>query len=242
MNTRPVTGPTLFRELLIEGRGILADAWTVARRGWLWLLLALLVVGAIAWTMVPHDRALLRLLHAGTFPHQKGVVRTAEFLSFWGDYLTYNVPFSLLLWLYGVWKRNLFWRRLGLICFLGGTLGGFTDDLFRFTLGRPRPDAHLPDGFYGIPAAWTSRFESFPSGHAAAVFGSATALFLTCRWMGVLTGIYALLVIWSRMELSKHFPSDILVGSTFGLVTGWLVGKGARLALSSRAMSDRSRS
>jgi membrane-associated phospholipid phosphatase len=85
----------------------------------------------------------------------------------------------------------------------------------------------MPDGFYGLHDAWHSRFQSFPSGHAAAVFGTAISLLFTCRWLGWLATIYALSVVWARMELYRHYPSDVLVGTLIGIVCGYLIGRGA---------------
>ncbi len=55
----------------------------------------------------------------------------------------------------------------------------------------------------------------------------AVALLLVCRPLGIITGIYALAVIWARMELDKHYPSDVLVGSIVGLYFGVLIGSAA---------------
>ena len=209
-------------------RAIYRGALRIAQRDWLGLLLVALVFGVVALAIVPHDRPWLRALHAWPLMKERWVIGTAHFLSTWGDYPTYNVPVSLLMWLGGYFGKSPLWRRLGIVFFLGGTLGGLVDDCARLTLGRPRPDAMLPDGFYGVPAAWHDRFESFPSGHAAAVFGSAVALFLVRPGPGWVALLYAFVVIWSRMELRHHFPSDILVGSVVGSMMGWLVGQGAK--------------
>jgi membrane-associated phospholipid phosphatase len=174
------------------------------------------------------DPELLAQIHRPVFAGWESTQRLAHFLSAWGDYLTYNVPFAFLLWFLGVWTKNQSLRRLALICFLGATLAGLADDCFRFTLGRPRPDAHLHDGFYGVPASFQSHFQSYPSGHAAAVFGAAISLFVTDLPLGLLTGVYALLVVWSRLELNRHYPSDVLVGSFIGGWVGLLVGLSAQ--------------
>jgi membrane-associated phospholipid phosphatase len=209
-------------------RTILGGAARVARRDWPGLLLVALVFGLMALAIVPHDRFWLIALHGWPVTRERWVIGTARFLSMWGDYPTYNVPVAVLMWLGGYFGKSPVWRRLGVVFFLGGTLGGLVDDCGRFTLGRPRPDAMLPDGFYGMPAAWQARFESFPSGHAASVFGSAVALVLIRPGPGLLALFYAFLVAWSRMELHHHFPSDILVGSVVGITMGWLVGQGAK--------------
>ena len=185
--------------------------------------------------LLPRDVRFLYQLHACSFFQQDFAWNAAAFFGTWGDYLTYNVPLALALWLYGLVTKSSAWRRIAVICFLGGSLAGLFDDCFRLTLGRPRPDAHFPDGFYGVVASMSGRFQSFPSGHAAAVFGAATALLITQRAWGLITLAYAFLVVWARLELYRHYPSDIAVGSIIGICFGLLVGFGAKARYATRS-------
>jgi membrane-associated phospholipid phosphatase len=61
---------------------------------------------------------------------------------------------------------------------------------------------------------------SFPSGHATAAF--TLFLFLTLivknRYWGILFGILACLVAYSRVYLSQHYFIDIIVGSVIGTI------------------------
>ena len=115
-----------------------------------------------------------------------------------------------------------------MICFLGASLAGLFDDFFRLTLGRPRPDAHMPDGLYGPAYALSGGFQSFPSGHAASVFGAAAALIVTDLPLGIITTLFAFGVVWARLELYRHYPSDVAVGMVIGVYFGLLVGFGAK--------------
>jgi membrane-associated phospholipid phosphatase len=184
---------------------------------------------AVACLIWPYDQTLLAQLHFWPGAEEDGAHNLGRFLSTWGDYFTYNVPLALAIWLYGVATKSSTWRRIAVICFLGATLAGLFDDCFRLTLGRPRPDAHMPDHFYGIPTAWKGGFQSFPSGHAAAVFGAAAALLVTDLPLGILTTVYALGVVWARMEIYRHYPSDVTVGAMVGLYFGLMIGWGAKV-------------
>jgi membrane-associated phospholipid phosphatase len=181
----------------------------------------------------PHDQALLGALHFWSDEEEVIAHQVAWYLSTWGDYPTYNVPLALGIWFYGVGMKSSAWRRVAVICFLGATLAGLFDDCFRLTLGRPRPDTlahlHTPDGFYGITYAFSGGFQSFPSGHAAAVFGAAAALIVTDVPLGLVTTAFAFGVVWARMELYRHYPSDVVVGSIIGIYFGLMVGFGAKL-------------
>jgi membrane-associated phospholipid phosphatase len=202
-----------------------------ARQLWWSLPLVVVLAFLLAWFLFPRDHHLLARLHAIAPAAEPAERQVAAFFGTWGDYPTYNLPLALALWLYGTFTHKRAWRRFALVCFLGATCAGLLDDCFRLTLGRPRPDAHMVDGFYGLHSAFHARYQSFPSGHAAAVFGTSTALLCVDLPLGLLTTIYSLLVVWARMELDRHYPSDVAVGALIGLWLGLLVGLGARAAL-----------
>lgn len=68
---------------------------------------------------------------------------------------------------------------------------------------------------------------TFFSGHASNTFGVITFIFLCLRHVPLsrrlLLFIYPLLVVYSRMYLGVHYPSDILTGTAAGLLIGSLV-------------------
>jgi membrane-associated phospholipid phosphatase len=192
----------------------------------------------LAGLMWPHDRAWLNAMHAWPAYDHGDARQIAWYLGTLGDYPTYNLPLALLLWIFGVVTKSAPCRRLAVIAFLGATLAGLFDDCLRLTLGRARPDAHMPDQFYGPAYAFRGGFQSFPSGHAASTFGTALALVLTEWRLGLLTTIIACGVVWARMELSRHYPSDVVVGSIVGIYFGLLVGYGARLRRPARRLDS----
>jgi len=98
------------------------------------------------------------------------------------------------------------------------------------TVGRPRPDTNLPDHFYGFTNALQGTYQSFPSGHAATTFGTAAALLVCDFPLGLLATAGAFAVIWARLELYRHYPSDIIVGAAIGIFFGLMVAFGAKLS------------
>lgn len=233
MKKKPDRAPRLFADTVADGWDILRGCWALFRTR---KILALGVfAAALALGALTHlqDQALLAKIHSWNDAQESVARQIAWFLGTYGDYLTYNLPLSLLIWFYGVATKSSAWRRIGMICFLGASLAGLFDDFFRLTLGRPRPDTlehtHLSDGFYGITYAFSGGFQSFPSGHAASVFGTAFALLVTDLPLGLLTTVFALGVVWARMELYRHYPSDVVVGSIIGIYFGLLVGFGAKV-------------
>jgi membrane-associated phospholipid phosphatase len=221
--------PRLIVASLAQGRAILRGFWFLvcARKGlWLVLMLATVVVG---FTIMRFDGALLARLHFLQGDEEETARKISRFLSTWGDYPQYNVTLAVMIWMYGALTKSSAWRRIAMICFLGSSLAGLFDDCFRMTMGRPRPDTNLPDGFYGITNAMHGTFQSFPSGHAATTFGTAAALLVADVPLGLIATVYALAVVWARMELYRHYPSDIFVGASVGIYFGLMVGFGAKL-------------
>lgn len=229
MKVKSFCGPRVVIATVAQGRTVLRGAWSLFQTRKvqsLGVLVSALALGGLIWS---HDRRLLETVYWWCRGHENIARNVAWYLSTLGDYPTYNVPLALAIWFYGVATKSSAWRRVAVICFLGATLAGLFDDCFRLTLGRPRPDAHMPDGFYGIRYAFSGGFQSFPSGHAAAVFGTAMALLVTDLPLGLLTTGIALGVVWARMELDRHYPSDVVVGSIIGIYFGLMVGFGAKL-------------
>jgi membrane-associated phospholipid phosphatase len=62
---------------------------------------------------------------------------------------------------------------------------------------------------------------SFPSGHAADTFAFATALERHLGWRGAVPGyIFSTYVAMSRVNDKRHFMSDVVFGSTVGIIAG----------------------
>jgi len=221
--------PRLVVASLAQGRIILRGFWFLVC-AWKWLGLGLLIVAtAVVFLMMPYDPGLLAQLHIWRGDQDDVARQISRVFSICGDYPQYNVTLALAIWLYGVWSKSSAWRRIAMVCFLGSSLAGLFDDGFRMTVGRPRPDTGFPDHFYGITNALHGTFQSFPSGHAATAFGTAAALLVVDLPLGLITTLYALAVIWARMELYRHYPSDIIVGSIIGIYFGLMVGFGAKV-------------
>jgi len=68
---------------------------------------------------------------------------------------------------------------------------------------------------------------TFFSGHSANTFGVITFIFFCVTWIRarykLLLFIYPFVVVYSRMYLGVHYPSDIFVGMVDGLFFGTLI-------------------
>lgn len=61
---------------------------------------------------------------------------------------------------------------------------------------------------------------SFPSGHTAAAFSAAFALFFGKSKLWIPSIFLAALIAFSRMYLYVHYPSDVFAGALLGLIVG----------------------
>jgi membrane-associated phospholipid phosphatase len=230
LEVRALSASNVVAQTWADTLALLAEAGRIARRHWVWALAAGVAAVVILLLLFPHDRTWLTAIHVFHGRAEKTAHDLAWQLGRWGDYPTYNLPVAILIWIYGTVTNSRGWRRVAIVCFLGASLAGLFDDCFRLTLGRPRPDAYpaVADGFYGPAKALFGRYESFPSGHSASDVGMAVALLFVCRPLGFITTVYALLVMWGRMELNKHFASDVTVGAMIGMYFGTVIGSAGR--------------
>src|SRR5262245_62653972 len=77
----------------------------------------------------------------------------------------------------------------------------------KFAAGRERPDA--------------SNHQSFPSGHAAITFASATVIERHLGWrMSAMAYTIASYVAASRLHDNRHFLSDVVFGAAIGTIAG----------------------
>ncbi len=97
------------------------------------------------------------------------------------------------------------------------------------SFGRMRPFQVLASGDWSH--VWFAGGESFPSGHSAFYFGLALPLAAACpiRWLRVLLVGIALFAVLSRIDMAKHFLSDVsasaLIASIYALAAAWLVAR-----------------
>lgn len=65
-------------------------------------------------------------------------------------------------------------------------------------------------------------FSSFPSGHVATAFGTATVLtnYFTKKYLWFFAFLYAVLIGYSRIYLAHHFLIDVFAGMLIGILCG----------------------
>lgn len=89
-----------------------------------------------------------------------------------------------------------------------------TISLIKRLVKRPRPYR----GNFRIVPVYLPNEYSFPSGHSASSVSTATALSLAYpKWYVIApTALWASSIVYSRMYLGAHYPSDVAAGSLIG--------------------------
>ena len=172
-----------------------------------------------AISIIELDRELLSFFNQNDNLLMDGVIKTLTSGITW-------IPLYLSLF-YMVVKNN---ETMGQIFFIvGGVLlsimlsGGVDDLIIKPLVARPRPlndlaTKYVVDTVYGV----SSNQFSFFSAHAANTFALATFMALLVR-SGILNfGLFVWAVInaYTRLYLGMHYPSDILVGTLWGMISG----------------------
>jgi len=127
--------------------------------------------------------------------------------------------------------------RFGFLFLAIGAPGLFTTIVKRM-IGRARPfvGGH-DDPFAYMPFIWRPEYASMPSGHSTNAAAAAIAIgALWPRARGVMW-LYALLIMFSRVVVLAHHPSDVLGGALVGASGAFLVRRyfaARRLGFSAR--------
>jgi len=99
-------------------------------------------------------------------------------------------------------------------------------EALKLTTNRERPnEGNGKGGFWPHGTRSYETDGSFPSGHAAATFAFARVLAseYPSKRMQLAAYLFAAAVSASRVTARQHFPSDVLVGGTFGYLVGGYV-------------------
>lgn len=116
----------------------------------------------------------------------------------------------------------LFWRKKKIIiqAFLSAVIARFVlVELARWLwpISRPFVDGN---GTLLISHAETA---SFPSGHAAFFFGLSAVIYFYNKKIGTILLAASFLVAVSRIFVGVHWPADILMGASIGILSASLV-------------------
>jgi undecaprenyl-diphosphatase len=125
-------------------------------------------------------------------------------------------------------RRRPDWIRIFLTMMVAASAAGLTADCIRGVTGRTRPNAGVPQGWYGLRhnSEWLigrHAYNAFPSGHTAAATAFAAVFWFSYRKRGAILALAALSVAGSRLYLAEHHFSDVVAGFCLGVaVAAWV--------------------
>lgn len=141
------------------------------------------------------------------------------------------IPLYILI-IYLVWRRHS-WRgiiafAIGVAILLADVVAGIFKhqgplaDLWQSFPARLRPQ-HTPEGLDFVTNGYnTGYIYGTVSGHTSTITAIAilSAVAADKRWFTMVMACVATLICYSRIYLACHFPQDILLGATVGIVAG----------------------
>jgi PAP2 superfamily protein len=161
-----------------------------------------LVGGAMAVAVHPADASLNTRLQShsdavdDTFAPGKYVGGTVE-----------QIAFSLGTYAFGRWRDAPKVAHVGMDLIQAQILTEILVEPLKFSVRRLRPDG--------------SNHQSFPSGHAAITFATATVIERHLGWrQSALAYVIASYVASSRLHDNVHFASDVVFGAAVGAIAG----------------------
>lgn len=189
--------------------------WTVAA-----------MVAAVA--LIPFDLAILQFIQ--TYPAAQPVfdVITEAGRSHW-----YLIPSAVVfLWGLYLWrmKKTPAWyakyMHPAMLMFASVAMSGLVVNIIKPIASRARPRQFLDEeihGFWNLHEVWDgqlSHYNSFPSGHAATALSAAVTIILCLpekyNWARIPVLVMGCIVAVSRVMVSVHYTSDVIVGSLIG--------------------------
>ena len=113
--------------------------------------------------------------------------------------------------------------RFGFLFLAIGVPGLFVTVVKRL-IGRARPYAGgHDDPFAYMPLIWRPEFASMPSGHATTAVSAAIAIGAIWPRTRAVMWLYAFVIMFSRVVVLAHYPSDVIAGALTGAAGVYLV-------------------
>lgn len=141
----------------------------------------------------------------------------------------YTIPFLGSMYLGGCLLKNDRVSATALTAGKAAAISAVFVNVFKQVARRHRPYQDTPAN----PSNWDGPFgnrhhTSFPSGHSTLAFSVATVIaseYSEMVWVPVVAYTLATGAAFSRIYHDKHWASDVLIGSAFGMATGRFIWK-----------------
>lgn len=227
---RIVQGGHFLSDVVLSGLLVTATSWLLHRaimvaewpRRWVKrLALGAALTGlAVILSMLYLDRPLALFFHAQSeqlravfafitqFGESAGYL-TGAAITFAGLRIAARMPrFAALA------DRLRAYSHVPLFFFTALAITGLAVDLFKIVFGRARPKHLFIDSEYSFAwLRWRADYWSFPSGHTANAVAIALVASMIWPRYRVLAAIFATLIAASRIIITAHYVSDVIMGA-----------------------------
>lgn len=121
-----------------------------------------------------------------------------------------------------IYNFKKYWKMVLEAIIVAGITRFIIAEIIRKIWFRPRPFvSHQVNQLIN----YNSLEASFPSGHACFYFALSTVIYFYNKRLGIAFYIFSLLIVFSRVFVGIHWPSDILVGAIIGVLMGIILNK-----------------
>lgn len=211
-----------FRRLADVMRLMSRHALLLVRRHLRVMAIDLAVVVSAILACLPLDRPAAEWMNDN---RETGIYELAKDIRVWGDFIDTVVISSAVFGL-GAFLRSRRLQLAAVACFTAAVMSGLSANVLRFTAGRPRPSADLPDRLHG--PTFNHRLQSFPSGHCSTSTANAVAMAVACPPLAAPVLISSGAIAWASLYTRRHYVTDVLAGMAWGTAVGLFYGAAAR--------------
>ena len=205
-----------------ELQAILAEAVACAVRWRVPLAVAVSLAAVATLFLMPRDAELLAAVQSAGADWHDFAITVSEI----GRFENSSLAFAVIAAAIALLARSSQWRDLAVACLVAGIVAGLAVNVLRPSFGRARPHADVEAGFYWFELE--AQLHSMPSGHVMSNSASAFALVPLVPPLLVPAVAYTGAMAWSRMQLNRHYPSDVMWGALLGATVGLAVGTSIR--------------
>ena len=108
--------------------------------------------------------------------------------------------------------------------FIAIGLPSLFDTIVKRLIGRARPYVGPRDNpFFYKPLSWSPEYASMPSGHATTAAAAAIAIGAIWPRGRAVMWAYALIIMFTRVAINVHHPSDVVAGGLVGVIGALMV-------------------
>ena len=185
---------------------------------WKWLFVMVLAIVAIA-AAFHFDSAVRAWVTDHSNRSTKQFMRNVSRYGDWPAHVAAGLLLATVAW----WRGSRRWVRIALTMILACAIAGIAARGLKVATGRARPSVKHELGWNG--PRFSSKYNSFPSGHTAATTAFFGVLFFANRRVAFVLLPIPLLIAASRMYVAAHYLSDVICAAVLGILCAWLCAR-----------------